>query len=389
MHESVVKIHACGDALRAEHAACDAAGALTPSTVALLRESRGMRLLQSQHYGGYQADLTDFYAWVRATAQYNPSAGWVAGVVGVHPWEIALCDPRLQHEIYGRDDDCWVASPYAPFGRAKPVEGGFLLSGEWPYSTGTDHCDWVVLGGMVSDATGALPMPPDIHHFFLPRADYTIVEDSWHVMGLSRTGSKNVRMLDTFVPTHRTVGHFAMLDGAYIKRQPKAPVYHLPLGCVFSAAITSATFGIARGTLDAYRAQLPARVSISGMRGRSDPFQQMALAEAEADLAAGIVHLDIMTGEMLAHVTRGNAITTAMRFDFRRNQVRAVQRVLYSVDALLARAGSAAVWSTAPLERYWRDLRTAGTHVCNVTDVIYTTWANHELALDQTVNALH
>lgn len=335
-----------------EHALCDAAGALTAPTVALLPESRGMRLLQARRYGGYQADLTDFYAWVQAAAQYNPSAGWVAGVVGVHPWEIALCDPRLQHEIYGVDDDCWVASPYTPCGRAKPVDGGFLLSGEWPYSTGTDHCAWVVLGGMVTDAGGAVPTPPDIRHFFLPRADYTVVEDAWHVMGLSGTGSRNVRMIEAFVPEHRTVGHVAMCDGAYKERQPEAPVYHLPLGCVFSAAIASATFGIVRGTLDAYRAQLPARVSISGVSGRSDPFQQAALTEAEADLASGIVHLDVMTADMLAQAARGNPITTAMRFEFRRSQVRAVQRAMRSIDALLARAGSAAVWSTSSLERY-------------------------------------
>jgi len=389
MHDAVKKIHACADALRAEHALCDAAGALTAGTVDLLRASRGMRLLQSRRHGGFEADLQDFYAWVRATAQYNPSAGWVAGVVGVHPWEIALCDPRLQQQIYGTNDDCWVASPYAPFGRARLVDGGFLLRGEWPYSTGTDHCAWVVLGGMVTDANGDVSTPPDIRHFFLPRSDYTIVEDSWHVMGLSGTGSKNVRVDDVFVPAHHTVEHIAMLDGVHKDRQPEVPMYHLPLGCVFSAAITSGTFGIARGTLDAYRAQLPSRVSISGVSGRGDPFQQAALAEAEADLAAGIVHLDVMTAELVAQAARGNPITSAMRFEFRRNQVRAVQRVLHSVDGVLARAGSAAVWSTAPLERYWRDLRTAGSHVCNVTDVIYTAWANHEFALGQNVYALY
>lgn len=389
MHEAVQKIQASEQVLREEHAPSDAAGKLTERAAAALRDSGGIRLLQSKEHGGYQADLTDFYAWVRTAAQYNTSAGWVSGVVGVHPWQIALCDARLQAEIYGDDVDTWVASPYAPIGRAKPVDGGFLFSGEWPYSTGTDYCDWAVLGGMVTDADGEVPMPPEIRHFFLPRSDYEIVEGSWNVMGLMGTGSKNVRVKDAFVPDYRTVGQVPLCEGEYNRNQPDAPLYHLPFGGVFSAAICSATFGIARGTLDAYLSQLPTRVSVTGVAGTRDPFQQAALAEAEADLAAGIMHLDVMTVDMQEHVARGNPLTVDMRLDFRRNQVRAIQRVLRSVDHLLSHAGSAAVWSTKPVERYWRDLRTAATHVCNVTDVIYKAWANHEFQLGDTVNALY
>jgi 3-hydroxy-9,10-secoandrosta-1,3,5(10)-triene-9,17-dione monooxygenase len=166
-------------------------------------------------------------------------------------------------------------------------------------------------------------------------------------------------------------------------------MYHLPFGAVFSAAITSATFGIAHGTIDAYREQLKSCVSVSGVVGKSDPFQQEALAEAEADLAAGIVHLDVMTIDMLEQARHGNPMTHSLRLDFRRNQVRAVQRVLHSVDRLLSRAGSAAVWTTRPVERYWRDLRTAATHVCNVTDVVYPPWANHEFTLGHEINAFY
>lgn len=389
MHEAVQHIHAAAEVLRSEHAACDAAGKLTDTAHAVLRESRGMQLLQARSHGGLQADVTDFFEWVRTVAQYNPSAGWVAGVVGVHPWEIALCDDKLQDEIYGREPSTWVASPYAPFGRARVVDGGLVLSGEWPYSTGTDHCTWIVLGGMVMDADGTVPMPPDVRHFFLPRSDYEIVEDSWHVMGLSGTGSKNVRVTEAFVPDHRTVGHVALSEGAYNERRAGTPLYHLPFGCVFSAAISSATFGIARGTIDAYREQLQTRVSVSGVVGKTDPFQQEALAEAEADLAAGIAHLDVMTRELLSRLAGGERVDAGVRLDYRRNQVRAVQRVVQSVDKLLGRAGSSAVWTTRPVERYWRDLRTAATHICNVVDSIYPAWAHQALGTGVQVNAFY
>ena len=78
MHDAVKHIHDSGALLRAEHRACDAAGKLTDKTVEVLRQSQGMKLLQARSHGGLEADIRDFFAWVRAVAQYNPSAGWVA-----------------------------------------------------------------------------------------------------------------------------------------------------------------------------------------------------------------------------------------------------------------------------------------------------------------------
>ncbi len=378
MHQAVKYIHEHEQALRDEHAPSDEAGSLTETARNILEQSGGMRLLQAESHGGFETQPRDFFEWVRAVGRYNPSAGWIAGVVGVHPWEIALVDPKLQDEIYGGNADTWVASPYAPQGRAVREGDGFRFSGRWQYSTGTDHCDWVVLGGMVVDENGKPDSPPDVRHFFLPRGDYEIVEGSWQVMGLSGTGSKDIQINGAFVPEYRTVGHGALSEGAYACQRPDSPLYQLPFGCIFSAAIASATFGIAAGAIESYREYMKTRISVMGVVGKTDPYQQEALAEVEADLAAGISHVDAMIADWMLQLERGKPISKSQRLEFRRNQVRAVQRVLFGVDKLFSRAGSAAVWSTRPLERYWRDLRTGGSHVCDMADVIYGAWADHE-----------
>ena len=77
------------------------------------------------------------------------------------------------------------------------------------------------------------------------------------------------------------------------------------------------------------------------------------------------------------------------RLEFRRNQVRAVQRVQQSADKLMARAGSAAVWTTRPLERVWRDLRTGCTHVSNTADTIYPSWAADEFQTGQPLKGFY
>ncbi len=353
---------------------------LTAKTIEMLKASGGFRLLLARDLGGEEAHPNEFLDWVMTTAAAQPSAGWVAGVVGVHPWEISFMHPTLQQEIYGQDPDTLTASPYAPFGIARPVEGGYLLSGEWPYSTGTRYCDWVILGCRVADADGNLPEgPQDVRHIVLPRGDYEIVDDSWNVMGLKGTGSFNVRMKDAFVPEHRVSEAEKVYEGVYAsERRPDSPLYALKFGVMFSAAIAAGTLGIAQGLLRAQREYMESRVSIAGTVAKSDPIHLNALAVAEADFEASRCHLQAMMSELYAHVSAGKEISREQRLNFRRNQVRATDRVFESLSPLSRLAGSAGVWEENGLERWWRDLQTAVTHVCNTRDGAYTPWALHQ-----------
>ncbi|MBX3705314.1 MAG: hypothetical protein KF911_01685 [Pseudomonadales bacterium] len=376
MHSAVQRILEHAQVLREETGAGDRRSRLTERTVSVLSDSGGFRLLLAEDLGGYQAHPNEFIDWVIACGAEQPSAGWIAGVVGVHPWEISFMHPMLQQEIYGDDPDVWTASPYAPFGRATPVDGGFLLSGDWPYSTGTDFCKWVILGGIVVGADGpSAGGPPDVRHFVLPREDYQIVEDSWNVMGLKGTGSKNVRMADVFVPGYRVSESSKVTEGVYAEaRRPGIPLYAMMFGIMFSAAIAAGTLGIAKGALRAQRDHMERRVSVTGNVARSDPAYLSALAVAEADLEASTDHLKYMLATLYEHVSRGHRITPRERLWFRRNQVRATDRVFESIAPLSRLAGSAGIQEANDLERWWRDLQTAISHVCNVRDAAYVSW---------------
>ncbi len=379
-HEVVEKVRKAADVLREEAVPSDRLGRLTDRTVEAMKETGLVRLLQPVEHGGHEATLADFLEAAMAVGAASPSAGWVAGVVGVHPWEIAMMDPRLQDEIWGEDQDTWTASPYAPFGRARRVDGGFLFTGQWPYSTGTDHSAWVILGGMViDDETGQPGTPPDIRHFVIPRADYEIVEDSWNVMGLLGTGSKDVRMTDVFIPDYRVVEASVMLSGGYEHRQEGKPLYQLKFPLVFSAAIGAATQGIAQGALAAYRDYLSTRVSADGIVGKTDPTQLTVYADAAADIAASRCHLLTSAVELQDYVTKGGEITRSQRLTFRRDQVRATRRAADAIDRLYKISGASGIRTDFPNERYWRDLQVGLSHICNVAENVYTGWSTDDL----------
>ena len=372
-------VREAAETLAAEEPESDRIGRLTDRTAELLRSTGVIRLLQPVAYGGYEAHPNDFLEAVMTTASIAPSAGWVAGVVGVHPWEIAMMDERLQDEIWGEDPDTWTSSPYAPIGRAVPVDGGFLLSGQWPYSTGTDHSAWVVLGGIVDHGTESRPGPPDIRHFMIPRRDYEIVADSWNVMGLLGTGSKDVRMEGVFVPDYRVVDAMQMNAGGYESRQQGKALYRLKFPVMFSAAIGAATQGIAQGALAAFHDYMTSRVSTDGVVAKTDPNQLFAYGEAAAEVAASRSHLLASTGELYDFLAKGGELSRRQRLEFRRDQVRGSRRAVDAIDSLLKIAGGSGIHRAFPLERYWRDLQTAHVHICNIQHNIYTAWASNDL----------
>jgi alkylation response protein AidB-like acyl-CoA dehydrogenase len=386
MHEATRFIHDHGDELRQEYRPSEELGKLTDRAVEILKESGGLRLLLAKDLGGYEAHPVDFFEWVIAVGTYHPAAGWIASVCGVHPYEFSMMNPKVREEVYGTDPNTLVASPYAPLGRARPVEGGYLLSGRWPYSTGTDHSDWVVLGGMVTEDRNEVPHhgTPDVLHFVLPKGrDYEIVEGSWNVMGLVGTGSKDVMMTDTFVPEYRTVREDEMTENVNAEQyRPDSPLYHMRFFTLFTATIIAGTYGVASGLLRELREYFGTRVNVIGQSAATDPFILAALARAEADLDASIRHLLWNVGELYDWVAAGNAVTVQQRIDFRRNQVAGSARSVTAVNELYRLAGSQAVQKRHLLEGFYRDLQVAQAHFGNAANPVLVGWGLHAFGHD-------
>ncbi|WP_198163838.1 hydroxylase [Nocardia violaceofusca] len=284
-----------------------------------------------------------------------------------------MTDTALQQELWGTDADIWIASPYAPMGRAAPVDGGYRLSGRWSFSSGTDHCEWVVIGGLVTDEQGG---HTGMRHFVLPRGDYRIVDDSWQVVGLKGTGSKDLTVGEAFVPDYRTIDVAALVDGSLAQaNRPGDPLYALPFGVLFSYAISAATIGISEGALAAFVAYTEGRISLDGSRASRHAHQLSALGAATADINAGRTVLMSNAHRMFDITSAGGRLTESDRIAFRNDQVRAARRAVDAVDSLFVHAGGGALRSDLPYQRYWRDAHAAMNHLCNVADPIHQSYS--------------
>ena len=321
------------------------------------------RCLQPRRYGGYELDPPTFYQAVIEVGGVCGSSAWVLGVVGVHNWHLALFPPQAQEDVWGKDSSVQMSTSLAPTGIVERVDGGFRLRGRWSFSSACDYCQWAVLGGMTPVSPGD---PPEMRTFLVPRHDYTI-DDNWHVMGLSGTGSKDLVVEDAFVPEHRT---HSFRDAFYLTNPGATvndgPLYRLPFGIVFPNCIASPAIGVALGALTTFREQTKTRVSSRDQsRVAEDPFIQFRLAEAAAEVDGARDRLLANFAEMMRLVRAGAEIPLAQRARYRWDAAKGLDWSMRAVDRLLEASGGRGIFLDNPIQRAWRDVHAMRAHAGN------------------------
>ncbi|MEE3332344.1 MAG: flavin-dependent monooxygenase [Myxococcota bacterium] len=354
--ESVVP----GIAQRAEEA--ETLRRIPDDTIRELRENGLLKALQPARYGGFELDPLTFYRAIGRIGEACGSTAWVFGILGVHPWQLGLFPDAAQREVWGEDDTTLVASTYAPVGKVKPVEGGFELSGRWPWSSGTDHCSWVLLGGINAHNRGEF----DMRTFLLPRSDYEII-DTWRAVGLKGTGTNDILVKSAFVPEHRTLS-FADMGRCDCPGNAVNPstLYRLPFASVFATAIAAAALGMADGILRIYRDLLGERFKIAyGEAAREDPHSQVKLAQAHSMVDAAWQQLEQNVSAVADAAKRGEAASLLDRTRLRHDQAYGVSRAIEAADICFESSGGSVLRDGHPLQRFWRDLHAARQHAIN------------------------
>lgn len=374
------RIEQYADEIRADGVEGDKLMRLTDANAKRLKEAGVIRMLQPKGHGGLEAHPREFAETAMAIGAMDGATGWVGGIVGVHSWELAFFDPKAQDEVWGKDPDTWMASPYAPMGVAVPTDGGFILNGRWSFSSGTDHCQWVMIGAAVGDRDGNRLMPPQILHVLLPRSDYEIDHDSWDVVGLRGTGSKDLIVKDAFIPTHRTLDASKVFDGTAPKEAGRSEtLYNFPFSCIFPLGITSSLIGMAEGALACHMAAQRTRITVAGTATKEDPHVLFAISEAAAEIAASRAAILSTVDRFWGMTERGETVSFEERAVGRRTQTAAAWRAVRAVDEVFARAGGGALQMKTPMQRFWRDAHAGLVHAIHVPGSIFYASALTEL----------
>src|SRR5262245_19656452 len=347
------------------------------ASVKELEEVGFFRLLQPQRFDGLEADPVTFYTAVRDISSACGSTGSVASGVGVHPWQVALFADEAQQAVWGEDTNTRLSSSYAPTGKATVTDGGYRLSGKWSFSSGCDHCSWVLLGGLVFNDEGNVV---DFKTFMVPRENYTIV-DVWNMVGLSGTGSNDIVVDEVFVPDAFTLsmGDTGRCYGPG-QEQNTSDLYKLPFHSIFTGTITTPIIGMARGAYAEHvdMQQKRVRAAYLGEKASLDPFAAVRIARASSEMHAAWALLVSNIREEQEHVARGERIPLELRLRVRRDQVLGTQRAIDAIDALFEASGGRALAEGTYLQRAWRDAHAGRVHAANDPERALQMYGAHE-----------
>jgi 3-hydroxy-9,10-secoandrosta-1,3,5(10)-triene-9,17-dione monooxygenase len=165
--------------------------------------------------------------------------------------------PKAQDEIWRVSPDTLIASSFVfPAGRARPVEGGYLVSGRWPFSSGVDPSDWNMLGGLSKLEDNA---PPEQRVFLLHRSQYKIL-DTWYRGRAARHREQRRRSARAVRAEHRTLAVADMKGGPTPGSAVNpSPLYQIPVFAMFPYMLSGVALGCAEGLIDNFSADMVGR----------------------------------------------------------------------------------------------------------------------------------
>jgi 3-hydroxy-9,10-secoandrosta-1,3,5(10)-triene-9,17-dione monooxygenase len=342
-------------------------GRTPPVLMDAIREAGIFRILRPARFGGYAQRPELLFDVCAVLAEGCMSTAWVVANLAVHDLYLALWPLSVQEDVWS-DPDALIGSTFVfPAARATAAEGGYIVNGRWPFSSGIHPCQWTINGALVVSEHGA---PPTQRYFLLKSDQYEIL-DTWHVVALRGTGSADVSAKDAFVPDERTVGYVDLLQG----RAPGLSVYgeptvRFPFSVMGGFVLLSAIYGAARGALNRFVADAGTRITKSSGKGlAAEPTFQSKVAEAAVLLDTVEAVARRRFADTDAIIARGEGFTGRNAFRLRRDASFCAKLVVQAVDIIFGLSGGSALYVSNPVQRVWRDVHGGAAHIVFQWDV--------------------
>jgi 3-hydroxy-9,10-secoandrosta-1,3,5(10)-triene-9,17-dione monooxygenase len=354
---------------------------LPPETVGDLHDAGLFRIVQPKRVGGLELDYVALVDCADAIGQGDASVAWNLANLASHHWMLAMFDQRAQDLVWDKDPDALIASSFIfPAGRARKVDGGYLLRGSWPFSSGVDSSEWNMLASVVSSDDEADGIEYRI--FLLNKSDYRIL-DTWNSAGLRGTGSNDVEVKDAFVAEAMTLA-VSDLDGGPTPGSGvnPNPLYALPVFSLFPYVLSGVALGNAQACLDDYIEVAQHRASTYNRAKLGDlQSTQIKIAEASAKIDAARLIMRSACIEAMADARRGHVPDIAAKTKSRRDGAYSVNLCTEAVSLLFAASGARGLSTAGVLQRQFRDAHAINSHIAFNFDAAGTNYGRVALGL--------
>jgi 3-hydroxy-9,10-secoandrosta-1,3,5(10)-triene-9,17-dione monooxygenase len=346
-----------------------------------LHDAGLFRIVQPKRVGGSEFDYVALVDCADVLGQADASVAWNFANLASHHWMLAMFDKRAQDLVWNKDADALIASSFIfPAGRARKVDGGYVLRGSWPFSSGVDSSEWNMLASVVSSDDEADGIEYRI--FLVNKSDYKII-DMWNAAGLRGTGSNDVEVHDAFVAEPMTLAVSDLAGGPTPGSAVNPnPLYALPVFSLFPYVLSGVALGNAQACLDDYvdiarhRASTYNRAKLGDLQST-----QIKIAEASAKIDAARMIMRLSCIEAMADARRGHVPDVAAKTRLRRDGAYSVNLCTEAVSLLFAASGARGLFTTGALQRQFRDGHAINSHIAFNFDAAGTNYGRVALGL--------
>jgi indole-3-acetate monooxygenase len=345
-------------------------GRMTDDVVDALRKGGFYTMLFPAEVGGAELLPIDVMKLIERISHIHASAGWCTGVNNMEGSTMAIyIDRKGVDEVFRNGVDITIAGNGVPRGHARPVDGGYMIKGNWAYGSAIHHAEWVHSGCFVMDPTGKdmviLPsgMPKIIvtHH---PRSTIKLL-GNWDVLGLRATGSFDYTLAsdqELFVPNH-------MLYDFDISAPLRGTVQgNLGLAGYSALIHSSWALGTGRRILDELIKVIRQRQDAFGKSAESASFKfQFAGVEARYRAAKALCY------ETWNAVSAANAKGEMANLDqmtMVKLSLRHVHDVISDVATFCHRTARGASLHNTPMQRFYRDIHSGTQHILMADQIV-------------------
>jgi alkylation response protein AidB-like acyl-CoA dehydrogenase len=347
---------AVAELVASEADACDSEGRLTPALVRAFRDAGLFEMGFPRRLGGLELSLADQVAVVAKVARVDAGVAWNVGVLNATGFYAGRLGDEAYAELYPTRD-VPTSGSFHPKGRADVVDGGYLVSGQWDWGSGSYLAEHIV-GGCLAFADGQAVIGPNgkqlVLGLWLPR-DAVVHANNWQTLGVRGSGSSSYSITEpVFVPAEYSFDREALPN-------PDADPLNKHVTLAFFG-LTGVCMGLAQHALDLAVSAVKRRVGASGS-GSLDSATKRTLGQAAAEvdmMVAGITDIARRTDEII--FTPQSVLTQSEETRLAIANVMAAETLRRVIDLCLELYGSRYIFDKDPMQRVLRDTDGALAH---------------------------
>jgi len=315
------------------------------------------RLILPKAYGWPQIDFKTFVDMVKTVGYYNLSAAWLTYFYALHnAWAAFLPKHRMDEIVH---EGGLLADIFAPVGKVKKVDGGYLLTGKWHFVSGVNYSTWISVAATYQEEGN--PKPERLG-LCMKVSELEVIED-WDTLGLRGSGSNSVIADNLFVPDDMVFRFSDMVNN----RKPSQPeidedylYYNVPFFPAFYVGFAGMSLGAAERVLYEFTERTKKRIRYDGSAESQSPKSQRVLAELTLKYKSALGLMD----EYIRMLETDSGQYSPGEYNGLRVQI--IQNCVdIAVKATLS-LGASALAKGNPLEMMTRDLITIGTHLTSL-----------------------